>query len=92
MIFMPRRKDKLQKLGELERAIVKQASGETSEDKLDELEEEVDEEIKEPASVHEGMGIEKEEKQEGEPYPEIEKALEHEDEPDKADEEEEEEK
>jgi len=90
MSIRPRKKKNLEKLKKLERAIVKQSSEETSEDKFDELEEEVKDEIKEPATVHEGLGIEKEEG-EGEAYPEIEKTLEHEDNPDKADDEEEEE-
>jgi hypothetical protein len=75
----------------LERAIVKQADDKASEEELDEIEAESDEELKEPQSVHEGMGIEKEEKEEGESYPEIRKVLEHEDKPEKSDEEEEEE-
>jgi len=88
---MPRLKKKLTKLRKLERAIVKQADDKASEEELDEIEAESDEELKEPQSVHEGMGIEKEEKEEGESYPEIRKVLEHEDKPEKSDEEEEEE-
>jgi len=86
MIFMPRQKKRLEILKKLERAIVKQADENASEEELDELEAESDEELKEPQSVHEGLGIEKEEDEEGEPYPEIAKAIEHEDKPEKSDE------
>lgn len=88
---MPRQKKKLTKLRKFERAVVRQADEETSEEQLEEIEAESGEELKEPQSVHEGLGIEKEENEEGEPYPEIAKELEHEDKPEKADKDEEEE-
>jgi len=65
---MPRQKKNLGKLKKLERAVVNQSRKVVSEDEMDELEEESDEELKEPQSVHEGMGIEKEENEEGEPF------------------------
>lgn len=88
---MPRQKKKLAKLRKFERAVVRQTGKENSEEQLEEIEAESSEELKEPESVHEGLGIEKEENEEGESYPEIAKELEHEDKPEKADEDEEEE-
>ena len=69
-------------LKKYEKLIEKQ--GEVSEDKFQEIEKELSEDAHETS---EGLGIEKEEEEGEEAYPEIKKRLEHDDDPDKEDEE-----
>ena len=80
---MPKKKSRA--LRKLERKIVKQ-NDEQEAKSIDDVETEVS---KYPKESEEGLGIEEEEEKVQEPYPEIEKDLEHEDNPEKSDEEEE---